>query len=84
MSASYEYTEWHLTDAGWVRGTTKTDSAFHHLERPADAIATFVYSEEISYFGPVDEKIKRQWVCDGVEDEVARTILIFGNCPRSL
>lgn len=84
MSASLEYTEWHLEVTGWVRGTTKTDSAYVPKERPTDAIATFVYSEEISYFGPADERVAKKWTRQGADGEVTRAIAAHGDCPRSL
>lgn len=84
MSAGLEYTKWHLTATGWVRGTAKTDSTYESKERPAAALATFVYSEEISYSGPADEKIIKEWVREGENEEVAFAIASHGECPRCL
>ena len=45
MSASNEWTEWHLTPRGWERGTEKTD--FSRLDRcpPADRVLSIIYEQ---------------------------------------
>lgn len=84
MSASLEYTEWHLTAIGWVRGTMKTDSAYEPKEPPMDVLTTFVYSEEISYSGPMDERVVKRWARSASENAIAHAIELHGECPRSL
>ncbi len=84
MSASLEYTEWHLTPTGWIRGTTKTDSTYKSSVRPLTALATFIYSEEISYFGPADEKVAESWLKGGAASECDAAITLHGECPRHL
>lgn len=84
MSASHEWTEWHLTDSAWIRGSMKTDSTFTNVERPPNAIASFRYSEEISYVGRADEKVVQIWKSNCTADQLAQAIAACGECPRSL
>lgn len=46
MSASYEWTEWHLTPIWWVRGSERTDFGREVVEPPADRVLTVRYIDE--------------------------------------
>ena len=48
MSASNEWTEWHLTPGGWVRGTEKED--FRKIERapPPDRVKAVRWHDYLS------------------------------------
>lgn len=84
MTASLEYTDWHLTKDGWLRGSEKTDSGLKLEEPPADRIATFRYSEEISYIGPTEERLEKTWMRRDSSEELKRAIEKYGECPRRL
>jgi hypothetical protein len=62
MSASNEWTEWHLTPAGWQRGTEKED--FRRVDRdpPPDRVQTAIYREFVSStFSPMEKSLDIQW-----------------------
>ena len=84
MSASLEWTEWHLTNTGWVRGTQKTDTNMTHVSYPEGVVATFTYSEEISYFGRPDCKTSEPTIEDSLRADFEAAILKFGQCPQRL
>lgn len=44
MTASYEWTEYHLPPAGWVRGSEKTDFGREEVEPPVDRLLACVIS----------------------------------------
>jgi len=46
MSASNEWTEWHLTPRGWERGTEKEDFRRIDRERPTDRVWTTKWIEQ--------------------------------------
>ncbi len=46
MSASYEWTEWHLTPGGWMRGSERTDCGREEVEPPLDRVLTVRYIDE--------------------------------------
>src|SRR5260370_29798787 len=48
MSLSNEWTEWHLTPAGWVRGTEKEDFRTVDPEPPPDRVKTVVWHDRLS------------------------------------
>lgn len=85
MSASHEWTDWHLTPTGWVEGTSKLDSgATHEKPVPADRVLTVRWDE---FLGAVQGKMhrthKEQWRSnDGAL--VAQLLAQFGPAPRSL
>lgn len=83
MSSSYEWAEWHLTENGWVKGSVKTDFDKSIAERPHNAVATFKYSEEISYLGKPDAKITQTWEA---RDKKLTSYLcsVYGDCPRQV
>jgi hypothetical protein len=48
MSASNEWWEWHLTPAGWVRGSEKLDHADTDVAPPLDRVLTVLHEEYLS------------------------------------
>jgi hypothetical protein len=49
MSASDEWTEWHLTPRGWEMGSTRVDfSPTRLVAPPPDRVLTFRYRETLS------------------------------------
>jgi hypothetical protein len=67
MSASNEWTEWHLTPRGWERGTEKMDFG-NTIKRdpPSDRVLTVTFSE---YLGSVHSKPKLSTVEDWRSDD---------------
>jgi hypothetical protein len=84
MSASNEWTEWHLTPAGWVRGTEKEDFRKIEREPPPDRVKTVVNRQYLSSpFSRMDETQNVEW---SSKDKTAITSLEarFGPAPRAL
>lgn len=84
MSASLEWTEWHLTASGWVRGTMKTDSNISVIARPTGAVATFMYSEEHSGYGRSDGKVTQIEPKGPISKDLQNLLRLHGDCPRQL
>jgi hypothetical protein len=62
MSASNEWTEWHLTPRGWERGTEKQDFGRVDREPPADRVLTVVYGQFMgSSFSRMQESLDTTW-----------------------
>ena len=72
MTASYEWTEYHLTPLGWVRGTVKTDFDREDVEPPADRILSVRYAN--ARIDDVDPGITKR----------KRLFNAFVNCQNSL
>jgi hypothetical protein len=51
MSASREWTEWHLTPDGWVAGAFKTDSDAADVPAPPNTVLSFCYEEYLAAMG---------------------------------
>ncbi|MGM9480287.1 translation initiation factor 1 [Roseateles sp. NT4] len=84
MSASNEWTDWHLTPAGWVKGTESTDFGGTVRERPADAVCTYRWREHLSStYSKVERGLDEIWRST---DKVAIQALTakFGACPQRL
>src|SRR5277367_6000082 len=49
MAVSRQWTEWHLTPAGWVSGSSRRDGEGNvWRDEPHDRVITFVYQEQMS------------------------------------
>jgi|APEBP8051073058_1049385.scaffolds.fasta_scaffold30026_1 hypothetical protein len=85
MSASYEWTDWHLTPNGWVRGTMKTDAGVQSSSAPpSSVVATFRYSEDHPGYGTADERVVMRSPEGQAPDEVQALMQVYGECPCSL
>jgi len=85
MSASDEWTEWHLTPDGWERGSEKTDVVgVENKEPPPDRVLTCRFHE---YLGSVMGKPQRWhdtvWMCTDA-GKVAELVIEHGTCPLRL
>jgi hypothetical protein len=82
MSASREWTEWHLTPSGWQRGSKETDFApATKVEPPEDRVLSCVYKETVasSYGGfGIDSVIA------GVDSGGSSTQHLLQPVPQSL
>lgn len=85
MSASKEWTEWHLTPTGWVQGTTKTDSSIRVEAPPAAVLASYRYIEEASYtISRVFGRIEVLSIAAEKKEDIRIATALFGPCPKSL
>jgi len=85
MSASNEWTEWHLTPRGWECGTEKIDSApTSPVPPPTDRVLTCRYHE---FLGSIHSKVQRSVdeVWRGTDEVTVASLLTkFGICPERL
>lgn len=83
MSASKEWTEWHLTQTGWVRGSHRVDyQGTTMVEKPADRVLTCKYEEILSSsFSSLDKEVTVTWQSDDKEN-ISRLLEKFGDCPK--
>jgi hypothetical protein len=80
MAVSREWTEWHLTPAGWVSGSSRrTGEGNVWRDEPEDRIITFVYQEQPQV------KVEESWRSKTTpEDQIERLMAQHGECPRRL
>jgi len=85
MSASDEWTDWHLTAKGWERGSEKVDvQGVTNREPPPTRVLSCRYHEfQSSAFSKMKVWHDATWM-DPDSDLVARMILKHGPCPRKL
>jgi len=85
MSASNEYTEWHLTKKGWESGTKKTD--FHKpliVLAPLDRVLSYKYFEYMSSgFNDIEKGLEEIFRC-GDDNSISQLLIKFGTCPKKL
>ena len=79
MSATNEWTEWHLTPSGWVRGTEREDFVgLTERPTPDDRVLTMKYtSYSSSIYQPVESTWTELWRSPD-EDEVNLLLEQFG------
>lgn len=85
MSASDEWTEWHLTPQGWIMGSERTDGpGVTEKEPPTDRVLTHCWHEYLgSAYGKMKRYSEKVWESD---DKAAVKALMekFGDPPRHL
>ena len=85
MSASHEWTEYHLTPDGWKQGSWRIDFGnTHEKDSPPDRVLTCVYHEKLSsVYSQMDRYVNETWRS---EDDAVIDALIkqYGECPNSL
>jgi hypothetical protein len=84
MSATNEWTDWHLTPEGWQRGTEKEDHATQHRPVPDDAVCSYRWTEyQSSSFSRVERSLDLVWAS---KDPAAIAALLaqFDQCPETL
>lgn len=85
MSASNEWTEWHLTPRGWESGSEMVDIGNEtYKSPPADRVLTFKYCEHMSsMYSGIDKTCNETW--RGSDASVIESLLAtFGPAPRRL
>jgi len=82
MSASNEWTEYHLTPRGWETGSVKFDfNPVKVRERPSDAVLTLKYYEYMgSSFSRMDKGHEIVWRSSD-EKRIAEFETKFGSVP---
>lgn len=87
MSASNEWTEWHLTPRGWERGDWKVDGGSGSSRRglvPEDRVLTFAYREFMSsVYSPMDKGAEFIWQSDDKE-KIKELRAKYGEPPEHL
>ncbi|MBC8641566.1 hypothetical protein IAG25_32605 [Caballeronia sp. EK] len=82
MSASYEWTEWHLTPDGWIRGSEKTDFDRTIVDPPGQRVLTVRFIDENSGYS-AHQSHREEWRSS---DEAAVQAFLerFGPAPAAL
>jgi len=84
MAASNEWTEYHLTEDGWVEGDQKRDFG-KPLSRPTPPgrVLSFVYKETGNGYGPLQGSNNEIW---RGSDEALIAVLLekFGPAPQEI
>ena len=82
MSASDEWTEWHLTPRGWERGTEHLDHGETKRDPPDDRMATVRIGDRYaSAFSKCDHFTEHIWRSSD-EKELGRLLSKYGNLPE--
>lgn len=82
MSASNEYSTWHLTPRGWEEGTEKLDSGTTERPVPPDTVLTLEYHERYSSIYSLPER----WIDTEIMDQAEAEILKkkYGATPSKM
>ena len=84
MAASNEWTDYHLTPQGWVRGSERRDTGQPVTRAPPqDRVLTARYKETCNGYGPVHESQDTQWESDDTK-RVEELLAEFGPPPKLL
>ena len=83
MSASREWTEWHLSPTGWERGTQKMDgSGVEHCAPPPTRFLTKRYSMEVGFGSPHTDLVEEYRSDDAAS--INSLLEQYGECPKHL
>jgi hypothetical protein len=88
MAISRQWTEWHLTPAGWVSGSSRRDGEGNvWRDEPKDRAITFVYQVQSDRAHPEGHaSVQESWrskdagAATGIEQLLAQ----HGPCPQKL
>ncbi len=87
MSASHEWTEWHLTPRGWEPGKSSLDSqpVKGPDSPPTDRVLSIKYDEYVgsAYSKKIDKSFKEVYRSSN-HDLVQSLIKQFGDCPEKI
>lgn len=85
MSASNEWTEWHLTPKGWVRGSEKEDfGGIKTIPRPESCVMTALHREYLSSsFSRLDKTDEIVWTSEN-QSAVEALLDQHGPAPKYL
>jgi hypothetical protein len=83
VAISDEWTEWHLTPAGWVRGTQAV-AGLHPRQPPMDRVLTVLWRENVtSNQSEIDNEAEELWRTTN-QKLLEKLLGEFGNVPRHL
>lgn len=83
ISATVEWTVWHLTPKGWARGSHKNEfEGAHDITPPKDRVLSCLYKECLAdkWKVEVDETYRSK----GEEHSITQLLQKFGPSPQSL
>ena len=88
MAISRQWTEWHLTPAGWVSGSSRRDGAGNvWRDEPEDRVVTFVYQEQVDKADPAPHAtVQESWRSKavGATTRIEYLLAQYGPCPGRL
>ncbi len=85
MAARKEWTEWHLTPAGWQRGATRVQGKGNTwVDDPEDRIISFVYQEVETSASPEIRRSAEETWRSKTATEVDALVTQHGGCPQKL
>jgi hypothetical protein len=85
MAISKQWTEWHLTPAGWVSGSTRRDKEGNvWRDEPEDRVLSFVYQEQIDKAHPEPHPTVQESWRSKIAPNVDGLLTQHGPCPRKL
>jgi hypothetical protein len=88
MAISRQWTEWHLTPAGWVSGSSRRDGEGNvWRDEPVDRLVTFVYQEQIDKAHPTAHAtVQESWrsKAAGAAANIQALLAQHGGCPGKL
>ena len=85
MAASKEWTEWHLTNNGWIKGTRKRDNGVKIIEKtPVNRVISFRFNEEFNMGSAQPYTfVEEMWKSDK-EHLIQSLLRKYGSCPETL
>lgn len=83
MSASLEWTDWHLCPRGWVAGDRKRDNGMMPASPPADRVLSTRYIEESNGYSPIHARHQELWRAER-DDDVSALLKAHGPAPADL
>jgi len=86
MSASDEWTEYHLTPNGWISGSSKYDfGSENKVDEPPDRVLTCRFRATMSsgFSNKIDKSVTEIWRSNDA-NVVAMLVKKYGNCPNKL
>ncbi len=85
MAISKQWTEWHLTPAGWVSGSTRRDGEGNvWRDEPEDRVLSFVYQEIIDKNHPEPHPTVQESWRSKIATNVDGLLAQHGPCPSKL
>jgi hypothetical protein len=88
MAINRQWTEWHLTPAGWVSGSSRRHGEGNvWRDEPEDRVITFVYQEQTDQAHPEPHAtVQESWRSKaiGAGPNIERLLAQHGPCPQKL
>jgi hypothetical protein len=85
MAVSRQWTEWHLTPAGWVSGSSRREGEGNvWRDEPEERVATFVYQEQIDKAHPEPHPTVQESWRSKTATNIDQLLAEHGPCPRRL